>query len=95
MVKDCKVLLNNDAVTVVRFDGKDIQLPPIGRKANSVSVKYENGRYEVMDEKIVFKNNSDVDENIVVKNNNIVVKNNEEQPKARRHQKMKPVEVEE
>ncbi len=38
MVKECKVILNNDALTVVRYDDKDIQFPAIGRKAATVKV---------------------------------------------------------
>ena len=48
MIKECRVLLNNAAVTVVHFEDKDVQLPPIGRRANSLMVKFENGKYEVV-----------------------------------------------
>lgn len=96
MIKECKVLLNNSAVTVVRFCDRDVQLPPIGRKANTVFIRFENGRYEIVDGNNVFKNNED--EKIVFKNNseeNIVFKNNvniEQSPKAKRQRRKKPVE---
>ena len=48
MIKYCRVLLNNSAVTVVRYGDIDVQLPPIGKHADLVAVKYENGKYEVV-----------------------------------------------
>lgn len=48
MIKECSVVLNNEAVTVVKFDGKDIQLPAIKREAKKVSVNYENGKYSIV-----------------------------------------------
>ena len=48
MVKNCKVILNNELVTVLDFDGKQIQVPSIKRKANYVSVLYKNDKYEVV-----------------------------------------------
>lgn len=54
MLKRCKVLLNNDAVTVIDFDGKKVQLPAIKRKAIEVNVVFENGRYSVVDDNYVF-----------------------------------------
>ncbi len=51
MVKECLVILNNEAVTVVRFDGKDIQFPSIHKDTKTVFVKYENGKYSIVDEK--------------------------------------------
>lgn len=47
MIKECKVLLNNEAVTVIRYDGQDVQIPAIGRKADVVKVK-DDGRYTVV-----------------------------------------------
>lgn len=48
MIKDCKVLLNNELVTVVRFGEKDIQIPSIRRNATVVRILYENGKYTVV-----------------------------------------------
>lgn len=49
MTKECKVILNNDAVTVVKFDGNEIQFPSIHRNAKSVFVKFDNGSYSIVD----------------------------------------------
>lgn len=49
MVKECSVILNNSAVTVIRYDETEVQLPSIHRKADKVFVKYENGRYTVVE----------------------------------------------
>ena len=80
MIKECKVLLNNSAVTVVRFDDRDVQLPPIGRKANTVFVRFENGRYEIADGSKAVESNIQEEEK------------KPEHPKARRRTIKKPVE---
>lgn len=51
MVKECLVILNNEAVTVVRYDDIDIQFPSIYKDVKTVFVKYENGKYSIVDEK--------------------------------------------
>ena len=43
MVKECKVLLRNQYVMVIEFDGKEIQMPSDHSDFNKVFVKYENG----------------------------------------------------
>lgn len=48
MVKNCKVILNNELVTVLDFDGKQIQVPSIKRKANYVSVLFKDNKYQVV-----------------------------------------------
>lgn len=52
MVKECLVVLNNEAVTVVRYDGKDIQFPAINKDVKKVSVNYENGKYSIVNDKV-------------------------------------------
>ena len=47
MLKECKVLLNNEAVTVIQYDGIAVQIPAIGRKADIVKVKVD-GSYMVV-----------------------------------------------
>ena len=47
MLKECRVLLNNDAVTVILYDGVKVQIPSIGRKADVVKVK-DDGTYTVV-----------------------------------------------
>ena len=49
MTKECTVLLNNSAVTVVKFGEVEVQLPSIRRDAKKVFVKFENDRYAVVD----------------------------------------------
>lgn len=49
MTKECKVILNNSAVTVVKFGEIEVQLPPIQRNDKKVFVKFENDRYAVVD----------------------------------------------
>lgn len=49
MTKECEVILNNGAVTVVKFDGKEIQFPSIHKNAKTVSVKVDNGSYSIVD----------------------------------------------
>lgn len=50
MVKECLVVLNNDVVTVVKFDDVDIQFPSIQKEAQTVFVNYESGKYSIVDE---------------------------------------------
>ena len=47
MVKDCKVLLHNEYVTVARFDKTDVQFPSIHREADTVRVLYD-GNYKIV-----------------------------------------------
>jgi hypothetical protein len=49
MTKECKVILNNDAVTVVKFGEISIQFPSIHREVDTVFVKADNGRYSIVD----------------------------------------------
>ena len=49
MVKECKVLLRNQYVMVIEFDGKEIQMPSDHSDFNKVLVKYENGLEELLD----------------------------------------------
>lgn len=51
MVKECLVILNNEAVTVVRYGNIDIQFPSIHRNVKTVFVNYEDGKYSIVDEK--------------------------------------------
>lgn len=49
MIKECQVLLQNEAVTVVRFGRIDVQLPAHKHKVKAVVVKYEDGKYAIVD----------------------------------------------
>ena len=44
MTKECKVLLRNQYVMVVDFNGKEIQMPSDHTDKDTVFVKYENDR---------------------------------------------------
>ena len=47
MVKECKVLLRNQYVMVVDFNGKEIQMPSDHTDNDTVFVKHENDRYSI------------------------------------------------
>ena len=49
MIKECPVILNNEAVTVVRYDDITIQFPSIKHDAKKVFVNYENDKYTIVD----------------------------------------------
>lgn len=53
MVKECLIVLNNEAVTVVRYGDIDIQFPSINKDVKKVFVNYEDGKYSIVDEKKV------------------------------------------
>lgn len=48
MVKECKVLTNNIAITVIDYDGKQVQIPSIHREAATVKVIKEDNIYTVV-----------------------------------------------
>lgn len=50
MIKNCKVLINNEAVTVIDFDGTEVQIPAIKKKVNTVRVLKENDKYTVVND---------------------------------------------
>ena len=50
MIRKCPVLLNNDHVTVVRFDDIDIQFPAMGAITEYVNVLFEDGKYTVVED---------------------------------------------
>lgn len=50
MVKECEVLINNDLVTVIKFDDTEVQVPAIKRDAETVKVVFENNSYKVVDD---------------------------------------------
>lgn len=50
MVKTCSVILNNDAVTVINYDGIEVQIPSIRRNVKTVKVLYKDNKYIVVDD---------------------------------------------
>lgn len=65
MIKECSVLLQNEVVTVVRFDNIDIQLPALKHKVKTVFVKNEDGKYTIVDGNAIIekKNNKKTTKN--------------------------------
>ena len=55
MVKECPVLVNNDQVTVVKFNNTDVQFPSIKKNCKSVFVNFENGKYSIVEKPVVNK----------------------------------------
>lgn len=53
MVKKCRVLINNEAVTVFRYDGYEVQVPSIHKEANMVNVILKDGIYKIVDDDYV------------------------------------------
>ena len=70
MIKNCSVVINNEAVTVFDYDGNLVQIPSIHRNADSLNIKYENGKYIVLSEDI---------DSIVKYNDNKKTKKNKKQ----------------
>jgi len=50
MISKCKVLMNNEAVTVANVDGIHVQFPSIHRKADYVSVYHDGGDFHIVDD---------------------------------------------
>ena len=55
MVKECPILVNNDQVTVVKFNNTDVQFPSIKKNCKSVFVNFENGKYSIVEKPVVNK----------------------------------------
>lgn len=54
MTRKCRVLLNNSAVTVFKFDNVTVQAPSINRDAEYVNVLFdENHFYTIVDDDYV------------------------------------------
>ena len=86
MTKVCKVLLSNEAVTVVRFGDIDVQLPPIRTDEKEVLVEHEGGKYRIVRNALVVTEESVLDE----KAESLDETANAEQPKEKRTRKKKP-----
>jgi len=48
MIKECDVILHNDKVAVVVFEGKKIQVPNSDLINRTAYIKYEDGKYIVV-----------------------------------------------
>lgn len=50
MIKECPVIMSNEAVTVARYDGIDIQFPSVGKDVKTVFVNKDgDGSYHIAD----------------------------------------------
>ena len=76
MIQECKVILNNERVTVIDFDGTTVQLPSIHRKAEYIKVKFDNDRHIVLPD--------DYTEISIKEEDEVVV---EQKPKNKRNKK--------
>ena len=48
MAKECKVVTNNEAVTVFDYDGTLVQIPSIHEDVKTINVVFKNGYYTVV-----------------------------------------------
>lgn len=72
MVKKCKVTINNEYVTVIKFGEIEVQLPAIHRKAAYLNIEYKNGIYKALPDDYIEPKNEEIKEKKV------------EQPKPKR-----------
>lgn len=49
MIKECRVVLHNQAVTVVDYDGTQVQFPATKSKTDVVYVEYSDGKYVIVE----------------------------------------------
>ena len=49
MVKECPILINNTAVTVVKYGDVEVQFPAINKNAKTIFVDYVEGKYTIVD----------------------------------------------
>lgn len=57
MIKECNVILHNDKLAVVLFDGKKIQVPNSNLIGKTAYVKFENEKYTVVSKDELDKSN--------------------------------------
>lgn len=84
MILECKVILNNESVTVIHYGDKNVQIPAIGRKAATVKV-LDDGKYTVVSDDYVEQGNVPVNEQSVP----------EAHEKKHRARKKKTIEIDE
>lgn len=85
LIKECKVILHNDLVAVVLFDGKEIQVPNSKLINKTTYVKFENEKYTVVskdefekfNKRNIKKNKVEEKPLEIVEEENIVIDNEE------------------
>lgn len=55
MIKECPILINNTAVTVVKCDDVEVQFPAINKDVKTVFVDFTEGKYNIVDKKEIEK----------------------------------------
>ena len=50
MIKECPVIINNDYLAVVKYDGTDVQIPPIKNNKKIIKIEYSGGVYKPVDD---------------------------------------------
>ena len=48
MIKECPILINNAIATVVKYDNIEIQFPKVQENTKTVFVKFDNGKYTIV-----------------------------------------------
>lgn len=48
MILECPVIINNNAVTVVKYGNIDIQFPSVRKDVKTLMVKCDNGKYSLV-----------------------------------------------
>lgn len=85
MIKECNVILHNDKLAVVLFDGKKIQVPNSNLIGKTAYVKFENEKYTVVSKDELYKSSKKklkketvkVEEPVVEETENVVIDNEE------------------
>lgn len=85
MIKNCNVLINNEAVTVFDYDGIEIQVPSIRRNAKTIKVLYKNGKYTVVDDNYIEPVEKQIQNPAVVEHDQPEQSNNEYTGKKKRN----------
>ncbi len=48
MILECPVIINNNAVTVVKYGNIDVQFPSVRKDVKTLMVKCDNGKYSLV-----------------------------------------------
>lgn len=85
MILECPVIINNNAVTVVKYGNIDVQFPSVRKDVKTLMVKCDNGKYSLVNH---------VEEiEPVVKNETRTAEINNKQKKSKKQSEKKLVDV--
>lgn len=48
MILECPVIINNNAVTVIKYGNIDVQFPSVRKDVKTLMVKCDNGKYSLV-----------------------------------------------